>query len=542
MGEPAIAIDLHSNKRKDDIQGILRHRASEELVIAFMGAAGCGLPSVITECKRQLEGMGYADIRQIKLSEFIKKSRNQWEGELLSEDKGVAYLENQTGGNILRRDHGCDILAQYAVNYIARAKIAKNENSVDKAKELPRVAYLIDQIKHPDEAKLLRLVYRNLFYLVGVLSTQEHRKTRLKDAAGLSEEIAQRVMERDRKEIEKHGQHLEKAFKLADYFIQHPLGKDGAIPRQIKRFLELTHGHNAITPTRHEHAMYVAHATGLKSACFSRQVGAAIVGPTGQLLAVGCNDVPQAGGGLYSVESYSDHRCAYIGDRVCENDNQKDIRYKKIKSALAKELPTIFNDKKLGKILDKNIDKISELVYEHSGIPDLIEFSRAVHAEMDAIVSVARQGGVTTIDATLYTTTFPCHNCARHIVAAGIDTVYYIEPYEKSLALTSHSDAIVVLDHDADVHEHQLQSKSNTPKKVKFIHFSGVAPGLYAKFFLREKRKDDDGRFLEWNEDKDGFKAKIIIEFLDSYRDFETKVSQTFEEEFPTEIGPKSDQ
>ena len=46
------------------------------------------------------------------------------------------------------------------------------------------------------------------------------------------------------------------------------------------------------------------------------------------------------------------------------------------------------------------------------------------------------------VGGTLYTTTFPCHNCTRHIVASGIAKVYYIEPYAKSLALELHNDAI----------------------------------------------------------------------------------------------------
>ncbi|MFD2579396.1 deaminase [Novosphingobium colocasiae] len=55
-----------------------------------------------------------------------------------------------------------------------------------------------------------------------------------------------------------------------------------------------------------------------------------------------------------------------------------------------------------------------------------MNFSRSVHAEMEAIVSVARIGKGSTVESTLYTTTFPCHNCARHIVAAGITRVVFL--------------------------------------------------------------------------------------------------------------------
>ena len=49
----------------------------------------------------------------------------------------------------------------------------------------------------------------------------------------------------------------------------------------------------------------------------------------------------------------------------------------------------------------------------------------AVHAEIQAIfASEARASG-----ATLYTTTFPCFQCAEKIAHAGIKYVVYTEPY-----------------------------------------------------------------------------------------------------------------
>ena len=72
-----------------------------------------------------------------------------------------------------------------------------------------------------------------------------------------------------------------------------------------------------------------------------------------------------------------------------------------------------------------------------------LEYGRAVHAEMAAIVEAAVRG-VPIRGGTLYTTTFPCHECARHIIAAGIARVVFIEPYPKSLAAQLHDDSIAV--------------------------------------------------------------------------------------------------
>ena len=59
----------------------------------------------------------------------------------------------------------------------------------------------------------------------------------------------------------------------------------------------------------------------------------------------------------------------------------------------------------------------------------IIEYFRSVHAEMAALVTASRLG-TTVKGATLYCTTFPCHECAKHIVAAGIERVVYVEPYQ----------------------------------------------------------------------------------------------------------------
>lgn len=506
----------------------LETRQSEELVIAFMGAVGCGMLGVISKCEVLLEKLGY-EVKKIKLSEFISdqiKAKNIPSSADADEDR---YLKYQTIGNYLRKSYGSEVFAEFAINRITRHRLAQDASSSELTKQVPRVAYLIDQIKHPEEAKLLRLVYRKLFYLIGVMSTMHNRKSRLEEE-GIKEEDINEIVRRDRKESEPYGQQLEKAFKLADYFIENPFGKTDFIEGQLNRFLNLIHGHNGITPNKHEYAMYVAHSTGLRSGCLSRQVGAAITDSKGKLVAVGANDVPQYGGGLYSADSKEDHRCFVRGGKNCENVDQKKQRHERIREGLAKELPALFDDEKIRSAVEEKINIISEIAFTKSGIPDLIEFSRAVHAEMEAIVSVSRGGLGSTLGATLYTTTFPCHNCARHIIAAGIRRVYYIEPYEKSLALVSHDDAIVILDHDdADPEKHEQS-------KVEFIHFSGVAPNLFPSLFMRERgRKDDQGNLISFDLSEDGERPrKIVKQYLDSYRAFEVKVAVMFDQNFPT--------
>lgn len=52
-----------------------------------------------------------------------------------------------------------------------------------------------------------------------------------------------------------------------------------------------------------------------------------------------------------------------------------------------------------------------------------------IHAEMNAVLWAARQGQKIEW-GTLYCTLEPCLNCAKHIVAAGIVKIVYIEKYK----------------------------------------------------------------------------------------------------------------
>jgi deoxycytidylate deaminase len=113
----------------------------------------------------------------------------------------------------------------------------------------------------------------------------------------------------------------------------------------------------------------------------------------------------------------------------------------------------------------------------------LIEFGRAVHAELAAISDAARRG-VSLSDCTLVCTTFPCHECARHIVAAGLARVVFIEPYPKSLVRELFADSVTLDETDED--------------KVVFTPFRGVAPPTFARLYRADGRKTKNGRMIEF--------------------------------------------
>jgi dCMP deaminase len=54
---------------------------------------------------------------------------------------------------------------------------------------------------------------------------------------------------------------------------------------------------------------------------------------------------------------------------------------------------------------------------------------RTIHAEMNALLQCAKFG-VPTAEAEIYVTHFPCLQCCKAIIQAGIKTVYYAEDYK----------------------------------------------------------------------------------------------------------------
>ena len=149
-----------------------------------------------------------------------------------------------------------------------------------------------------------------------------------------------------------------------------------------------------------------------------------------------------------------------------------------------------------------------------------------MHAEMDALLSCSR-AGIPTTGSTLYCTTFPCHNCAKHIIASGIKRVVYVEPYPKSRALDFHSESIQL--------KSNLETASNDASElVSFEPFIGVGPRRFLDLFSMSlgsgsklRRKDKSGNTLEWDKSSAPIRTPLIGK---SYLEIEQAASQMWDE------------
>lgn len=434
---------------------------TSELVIALCGPIGSPLHRVAEAIKAQLLGeFGYDSCEIKRLSEVIEKYGDK----APSSPKFERIKALIKSGDALREVYGASVLAELAISEIAvdrqkAKKAAKAERFAPR-----RVCHIIDSIKNQEELEILQLVYRDMAYFVGVYAPLPSRVKSL-EKDGMSQREIYELIDQDSGEEFSHGQTVRDTFPNADFFLRIDADTDSQIATRVERFLHLILGTKVITPTTGETAMYMAASAAGNSACLSRQVGAALTDENGEVIAVGWNDVPKFGGSLYTADpiadpnSDKDKRCWNLEGGKCFNDHEKKL----IAELLVRELA----DAKV--ISQDNLEKATSAVLNNGKIKNLIEFSRAVHAEMHAILIASQLNGDRVIGGKLYITTYPCHSCARHIVAAGIKEVYYVEPYRKSLATKLHDDAITEDESDGT--------------KVRMLPYDGVAPTRYLKLF-----------------------------------------------------------
>jgi deoxycytidylate deaminase len=454
----------------------LNERNSLELVIAFTGPVGSGVTTVCDMLISKLTDDFDYEPFYIKVSELIKVHASEVGIDLnrtLTPTQRVD--EYQGAGNKLRKKRPTYLADRVIERINALRREHKGVLEQANAPDIPvqrRFAYVIDSLKNPAEVTRLRQVYGDLFWHVTVFAPDQVREMRL-IANKIDEDAVRHIIKRDEEEGETTGQQVSKTAHLADYFIRNHSDVVDNVAPAVERFLDGVFGTKLLTPKQDETGMMKAASAAVRSACMSRQVGAAVFDKAGELVGVGCNDVPKSGGGLYSSDltDAEDKRCYRWGGKICHND----LRKQELAKNIAKSIAGTDDDSKFTEVFQKVAASDSR---------NLIEFSRSVHAEMEAIVSVAREGKGSTADGVLYTTTFPCHNCARHIVAAGIMRVVFVEPYSKSLALDLHSDAITLTDE---------------PGKVQFQQYEGFAPRSSLRVFssVGRDRKDTDGKFVE---------------------------------------------
>jgi len=446
-----------------------------ELVFGLVYAAGTHIEPIVEALKDYVRRFSYSPI-EVRISDYIKKRLNIEVSNKSEADRVESLIK---GGNQICRDtKRKDFLALAAVAEIAEQREQEPDGTL---KPKPRTAYIVRSLKRPEEAATLRQIYHPGFYQISVFASEDERLKYLTDRKGVDPARAKNILEKDQREQDdEYGQRTRDTFHRGDVFVD--------APGELKRFLDLLFGAPFTTPSRDEYAMFMAASASLRSAQYGRQVGAAITNNLGEILAVGCNEVPQAGGGLYWPDSFKPLRDHERESPTDSNDQAKLEIENEVLSEFSEAVDSAVSRalKETGEGLLAN--KLREIFMEqlklkpgalrNTKLFDITEYGRAVHAEMDALLNCA-SAGVSPKSGTLFTTAFPCHNCTRHIIAAGIERVVYIEPYPKSRAVDLHGDAIRLGKNE----DRRGREGKESASEIPFVPFVGVGPRRFFDLF-----------------------------------------------------------
>lgn len=464
-----------------------------ELFFGFVAPIGADINDTLDSFEKYLNLRGYK-VERIKVTDFYKVLSDIFipDSDLNETSLFERYSSYIEYGNQLRKNFKDNSVL--AITSILQIVQRRQENIEKGRPSYEKTAYLIHQFKRKEEIEILRSVYGRLFFQVSVYSRKGARVTHL---ANLFESkyahhkqqsfraMAEELVKRDEKESGTiFGQNVSDIFHDADFIVNIDLANH-PIADQVTRFCELIFGANFISPNKDEFGLFFAKTAALRSLDLSRQVGAAIFTPDGEVISVGCNEVPKAFGGPYWCDEIVDDRDYIRG--YDPNDQRKEELLSEVIEKIAPNLPNHERDLRLKEM-------------SNTRFMDALEYGRIIHAEMAAITEAARMGRALRASV-LFCTTFPCHLCAKHIVASGVRKVVFLEPYPKSLAEHLHSDSISIESGD--------RGKYVQYPSTEFIHFFGVTPRRFRELFEGGKRKKD-GIFVKYK----GGTPRPIMNFI----------------------------
>ncbi|MEI6351829.1 MAG: anti-phage dCTP deaminase [Verrucomicrobiota bacterium] len=461
-----------------------------ELFIGLIGAVGTNTRLVTSCLEGALARVNYR-MQEVHAIEQLSKFEG-WGPKANPVPVDEYYNALSAAGNEFRATvEARDVMALLAMTAIREKRLAC-DGSIDAPST--RTAYVIRSLKTPTEVNTLREVYGKSFIALAAYAPKDARRHFLRERIAEShqndpvainvDELTSTLLGREETGRENsYGQQLEATFPLADFFVEVGASIE-ALQKSIRRIVELAFGNFTHAPTRDEYGMFHAVSAGVRSASLARQVGASICTAEGELIALGCNDVPKAGGGLYwegDEGDSRDHLRGYDSNDVMKQFFLRDVLTRLQKSGWLKgELEKLDERDLFEQAMSPNS------LIRQAELMKIIEYGRSVHAEMSALMDAAKRG-IAVEGCTLYSTTFPCHNCAKHIVASGIKRVVYVEPYPKSFTHRLYSDSVWV------------DGAGEAGKVIKFEPFVGISFRQYFSLFsMGGIERKINGTLTQW--------------------------------------------
>lgn len=180
--------------------------------------------------KEELLGIGWNDVP--RFGGGLYSSDDEIDNRCFAWGGGICHNDdrkNKLNGQIALALKGSNFLAKLCIEKIARWRVDEqgyqpSDEEIEGQKRLgpplpKRWVHIINELKHPDEVKMLRDVYGDLFWLVAVMADEKSMERGLVKQ-GMNNVEAASIIKRDENEAHKSGQKVRDTVQLADYFIR----------------------------------------------------------------------------------------------------------------------------------------------------------------------------------------------------------------------------------------------------------------------------------------------------------------------------------
>jgi deoxycytidylate deaminase/dephospho-CoA kinase len=382
--------------------------APQTLVIGMTGPFGSG-------CTTSSEILAnYSGFHHIRLSQTLK---DEWVRR--EPGKTPSRRDLQELGDLIRQKDGSGQLAR-----LATEKASKHPDCFNKI--------VVDGIRNLGEIQFLRERFGASFFLFAFECPKSHRWQRLRpiyEKAGLTQEDFSADDKRDKDEEVAYGQQVQLCVDASDVLIVNDdLVTQAVLREKLISFTAVVTGEKPRYALPIEILMNMAYSASHGSKCLKRQVGAVLVdaepGKMGEMVGTGFNDNPaQTAPCVEEPEYGADPAKGVLGK--CFRDMVRFDSFVKLS-----------NEKRLCPSCGTLIAMPSanppwRCAYCGTHLEDFfwperaMSWCTAIHAEVAALFAAGRRAR----GATLYTTSFPCFQCAEKIAQAGVGSIVYTEPY-----------------------------------------------------------------------------------------------------------------
>ena len=401
----------------------------------------------------------------------IHELRKAIDEKVVKENHDNLFSKYQSWGNSIRR-YGS--ISNTSITTGDPSTLSRKINKVVKMlrdyndygdKEKKSTYVVIDALRNPYEVLYFRERYSS-FYLMSVTTDEKVRREKLHNQQYTKAAIESLdSMENPEKEKDMESafyeQDIAKCVGLSDIFISHdgtPEERNKDLKVQLLRFVSLMLRPGLVTPTPQERMMQLAFTAKLNSGCISRQVGAAVSDVHFSVKSIGWNTAPQ--GQVPCTLCNFNNLISRLDDDAFSDFERNDSDFR----TTIEKVHAEYQDLTDNPIADRGLTHtfcFKDLYTLHTKKDNQVH-TRALHAEENAFLQLAKYGSVGIEGGKLFVTASPCELCSKKSYQLGIKEIYYIDTYP-GIAM-----------------QHIISSGDKRPQ---MIHFNGAIGRAYINLY-----------------------------------------------------------